>query len=182
MKVGEDEPELRSGYVKTKPKENLGNDEHGVFALDCEMSYTTIGMELTRVTVLDAKCKTVYDKVVKPPNPILDYNTKFSGLTATDFASIKTTLKDVQDDLLDLFSDKTILIGHSLDNDLIALKILHSTVIDTAHLYPHRRGLPFKRALATLSKEYLLKSIRANGRHDSKEDASVTLQLVLRKA
>ena len=36
---------------------------------------------------------------------------------------VHTTLKDVQEELLGMFSDKTILVGHSLESDLIALKV-----------------------------------------------------------
>ena len=48
---------------------------------------------------------------------------RFSGLTEEDMKDVTTTLEDVQEKLLDMFSDKTILIGHSLESDLIALKV-----------------------------------------------------------
>jgi len=40
-----------------------------------------------------------------------------------------------------------VLVGHSIDSDLRALQIVHSRVIDTAALYPHPRGAPFKLSL-----------------------------------
>lgn len=40
------------------------------------MSYTTQGLELTRVTVINDDCKTIYETLVKPDNPIIDYNTR----------------------------------------------------------------------------------------------------------
>ena len=40
------------------------------------MSYTTQGCELTRVTVVNPQGDTVYETIVKPDNPIIDYNTR----------------------------------------------------------------------------------------------------------
>ena len=77
-----------------------------------------------RVTVISSECKTVYETLIKPINPVLDYNTRFSGLTEYDLRYINTTMKDVQTTLLNMFSDKTILIGHSLDGDLRALRVI----------------------------------------------------------
>jgi len=48
---------------------------------------------------------------------------RFSGLTEKDLAGVETTLRDVQAVLLSLFTDKTILIGHSLESDFVALKV-----------------------------------------------------------
>jgi RNA exonuclease 1 len=41
------------------------------------MCSTTIGNELTRVTVIDYSGKTVYETLVKPENEIIDYNTRW---------------------------------------------------------------------------------------------------------
>ncbi len=120
---------------------------------------------MTRVTVVNTKLKTIYETLVKPSNPILDYNSKFSGIKEGDLDRVTTTLSDVQTRLRTLFNDKTILIGHSLDSDLKALKLIHDTVIDTAQVFPHRRGLPYKRALRTLTAEFLKKIIQDDGNH-----------------
>jgi RNA exonuclease 1 len=120
---------------------------------------------LTRVTVVNTKLQTIYETLVKPSNPILDYNSKFSGIKEGDLDRVTTTLSDVQTRLRTLFNDKTILIGHSLDSDLKALKLIHDTVIDTAQVFPHRRGLPYKRALRTLTAEFLKKIIQDDGNH-----------------
>lgn len=45
-------------------------------------------------------------------------------MTAEDFVSVTTTLEDVQRKLLDLVSSETILLGHSLESDLRALKVV----------------------------------------------------------
>jgi RNA exonuclease 1 len=36
---------------------------------------------------------------------------------------------------------------HRLDNDLKALRLVHLRIIDTAVMYPHKSGAPYKRAL-----------------------------------
>ena len=169
-------------YVETQPKPERHPNKHGIYALDCEMCYTTCGLELTRITVINYKFEVVYEKLVKPKNPILDYNTKFSGIKPGDLDSITTTLADVQKDLLEMFSDRSILIGHSLDSDMRALKLYHKHIIDTAQLFPHKRGLPFKRALRTLMVENLRLIIQEDAGHDSKEDACAAFRLVMWKA
>ncbi|KAI4495993.1 hypothetical protein M0802_008208 [Mischocyttarus mexicanus] len=169
------------GYIKTLPK-GIVEEEQGVYALDCEMSYTTQGLELTRITVINDECNVIYETLVKPQNPIVDYNTRFSGITEEDMIGVTTTLLDVQATLLAMFSDKTILVGHSLENDFKALRLLHDTVVDTSVMFPHRNGFPQKRALKNLCSEYLRKIIQNDvGGHDSKEDAVACMELVLWK-
>ncbi|EFN69385.1 RNA exonuclease 1-like protein [Camponotus floridanus] len=166
------------GYVRTLSKD-VSMDEQGVFALDCEMCYTTHGLELTRVTVIDEDCNVIYETLVKPQNPIIDYNTRFSGITEEDMKNVTTTILDVQATLLTMFSDKTILVGHSLESDFKALRLLHDTVVDTSIMFPHKNGYPQKRALKNLCSEYLRKLIQNDiGGHDSKEDAVACMELI----
>lgn len=67
-----------TGFVKTIAcDEDYVPKRKDVYALDCEMCYTTGGLELTRVTVVDINRKTVYDALVKPDNKIIDYNTMY---------------------------------------------------------------------------------------------------------
>lgn len=44
-------------------------------------------------------------------------------MTEADLADTSVTLRDVQAVLLSMFSADTILIGHSLESDLLALKV-----------------------------------------------------------
>ncbi|EDL18975.1 mCG119437 [Mus musculus] len=150
------------GFVRTFQKE-LPKDAHaGVFALDCEMSYTTYSLEVTRVTVMDTDLQVMYDTFVKPDNEVVDYNTRFSGVTDADLVDTSITLWDMQAVLLSMFSADTILIGHSLESDLFALKVIHCTVVDTAVLFPHHRGLPYKCSLRNLMADYLRQIIQDN--------------------
>ncbi|CAF4074874.1 unnamed protein product [Rotaria sp. Silwood2] len=179
-----DDTQLLSGYVKTQPlrKQLGGNECYGIYALDCEMCYTINGLELVRVSVVDHKMQPVYETLVKPHHKVLDYNTRWSGITENQLKACNITIEDVQRRLLKLFNEKSILIGHSLESDLKALKIVHETVVDTSLVFPHAKGKPFKRALKTLMTEFLTKIIQENtDGHDSMEDAISCMELMLWK-
>lgn len=165
--VHEAELELENfiGYVETQPRGAAGRK---IFGIDCEMCFTTVGLELTKVTVINYKQEIIYETLAKPLNPILDYNTMYSGLKHGDLDDVKKTLPDVQKDLLKIISAETILIGHVLNSDMNELKIIHGKFIDTAALHPHKKGLPFKRPLKLLVEEFLHRVIQSgNSGHDS---------------
>lgn len=88
---------------------------------------------------------------------------RFSGITEENMKNVTTTLLDVQATLLTMFSEKTILVGHSLESDFKALRLLHGTVVDTSVMFPHKNGYPQKRALKNLCSEYLRKLIQNDG-------------------
>ena len=170
------------GYVRTRLRKTPPPDGNfGVYALDCEMCFTTCGLELTKVTVVGADGRLVYDSLVRPENYIIDYNTRFSGITARDLSKRATkTLKDVQNDLMGFINADTILIGHGLENDLRALHIIHGTVIDTSVVFPHFYGLPYRRSLKSLAGCFLKRKIQEDSSgHDSFEDARACIELML---
>lgn len=89
---------------------------------------------------------------------------RYSGISEKTLENVTKTLRDVQAALFTKFNAKTILIGHSLESDLKALKIIHSCVVDTSILYPHKMGPPMKRALKNLCIENLKKIIQEDGK------------------
>ena len=90
------------GFVKTKHRKTYpANGNFGVFGLDCEMCYTQQGLELVKVqsvitsnnlviifshqvTVVGIDGRLVYESLVTPENDVIDFNTRFSGITAKD--------------------------------------------------------------------------------------------------
>ena len=99
-------------------------------------------------------------------------------------ANVTTRLVDVQARLLRILTEDTILIGHSLNSDLNALKMTHPFIVDTSIIFPHPRGPPFKSSLKWLSQRYLGREIQkghGNLGHDSIEDAKACLDLVKQK-
>ncbi|XP_022188241.2 RNA exonuclease 1 homolog [Nilaparvata lugens] len=154
----------------------------GIYALDCEMCYTTEDCELTRVTVVNHERETVYDELCKPLAPIIDYCTRFSGVTEEDLQGVTKTLEDVQEDLMRIFNDRTILVGHGIGNDLKALKIIHTNIVDTSIVFPHERSDEFKKKLRDLAREFLKRTIQdGDSGHCSAEDALAALDLMIYK-
>ncbi|KAE9400271.1 hypothetical protein BT96DRAFT_1018956 [Gymnopus androsaceus JB14] len=198
------EPKSIEQEGKPKPRRK-------VYGIDCEMCMTEDGKELTRVCMIDYDTQgVVYDRLVKPSKPVIDYLTRWSGITAEALATATTTFTEAQTDVLRLlspvlpappkpnpFSTKKaspssetqmtpltpILIGHSLESDLKSLKIAHPLCVDTALIYSHPRGRPLKPGLAWLTKKWCGREIqvRGEGGHDPEEDARAAMDLVRKK-
>lgn len=169
--------------VMTCPKDFVATQPAGdkapldMVSVDCEMCVTTAGHELTRVSLVDGTGQVLLDELVLPDNAITDYNTQFSGITAQALVSITTRLADIQEQVCGFVSAETLLVGHGLENDLKALKIIHANCLDTVMLFPHPRGPPAKPALRFLADKYLKRKIQV-GEHDSVVDAQAALDLV----
>ncbi|XP_016411054.1 RNA exonuclease 1 homolog isoform X1 [Sinocyclocheilus rhinocerous] len=167
------------GFVNS-PQSSVAKACPGVFAVDTQICYTTQGLELARVTVVNSSLQVIFDSFVKPDKDVIDYNTRFSGISEDDVKGTNSSLRDVQAALLSFINADTILIGHGLENDLTALKIIHSTVIDTSVVFPHRLGLPHKRELNSLTADYLRRIIQESVvGHDTREDATACMELML---
>jgi hypothetical protein len=179
--------------------------QESAISYDCEMCYTTDGMEVIRITALSwPEGKELLDVLVRPYGEVLDLNTRFSGVSKKQFmeAPQYQPHKKIEDGeeangqlqhlqkvqspavarqlLFDLLAPETPLIGHAIDNDLNVMRIIHPLVIDTVLLYPHPKGLPMRFGLKALAAKHLDRHIQvsdASG-HDSKEDAMATGDLV----
>ncbi|PVU98277.1 hypothetical protein BB559_001695 [Furculomyces boomerangus] len=158
----------------------LNKSKYKVLAIDCEMASTTIGSELARVTVVDHFENTVLDELVKIKGEVLDLNTRYSGLSSLDDA--KYSFEEIQEKCLDLISSETVLVGHGLENDLRAMRLIHEKVIDTVTVFPHSKGLPFRKSLKDISMMVLGNIIQeAKSGHDSREDALTSMKSVVAK-
>ncbi|KAF2757632.1 hypothetical protein EJ05DRAFT_486665 [Pseudovirgaria hyperparasitica] len=185
-------------FIQTPPNPNAPGGRAVCF--DCEMGYTAYGLELIRLTATSwplGEC--ILDVLVRPRGAVLDLNTRFSGVTGDQFSSAPSYTPSAPQDLTDsanlvivesltearalflgLITTTTPLIGHGLENDLHALRLCHPTIVDTAFVFPHSRGLPFRNSLKGLARLHLEKDIQMGGAegHDSLEDARAAGELV----
>ncbi|KAF2126865.1 hypothetical protein P153DRAFT_71842 [Dothidotthia symphoricarpi CBS 119687] len=190
---------LMMPFIQTPENDKAPPDTAVCF--DCEMGYTTNGLELLRLTVISWPThKALVDVLVRPLGHLLDVNTRFSGVSAEQFVNAKpydsANPKPVRNDLRivespyvarDLFlshvSPTTPVLGHALENDLNTIRLIHPTIVDTVLLYPHRQGLPMRHGLRFLAKSNLGIEIQQGGAagHDSFEDARTTGELIRHK-
>ena len=157
-----------------------------IVSMDCEMAYTINGgMELIRLTVLDENDHLLIDTLVRTETEITDFNTRFSGITKEMYETERTVSFEEAIEMLKYYvSRTTIVMGHGLENDLVALRLLHYSVIDTALLYPHPRGRPYRIGLKDLMKRETGLDIQTAGEkgHSSIEDAAAASLLVRKRA
>ncbi|RMJ28285.1 hypothetical protein PHISP_00848 [Aspergillus sp. HF37] len=194
-----------------KTPDQPGKGPQRPVCFDCEMGYTTQGLELVRLTAVTwPEGKVLLDILVRPFGEILDLNSRFSGIfpehyaTAIPYGSkVPDTVSSAPEDgevetapmqvvdspavarelLFKHLQPDTPLIGHAIDNDLNACRIIHPTVIDTVLLYPHQAGLPIRMSLKMLARRHLDRDIQTGGNHghDSMEDSVATGDLVRAK-
>ncbi|GKY92779.1 hypothetical protein MPSEU_000247700 [Mayamaea pseudoterrestris] len=180
-----------SPFVAAFPATDTALPTHPqIFAMDCEMVRTTVGMELARITLVkivafsaDAtETEVVFDEIVKPKNTVLDYLTPYSGITAEmlDKDDACVSIEQVQATLLAAISAQDIIVGHSLENDFQAARWMHSRVIDTSILF-REESHSFKYSLRHLVGTLLKRQIQTAD-HCSEEDALAALQLAVRRA
>lgn len=168
--------DLEEGWVITQTLSDPDEERH-IYALDCEMCRAKSGSVLTRVSLVNWQGETIIDELVKPEEEIIDYVTRYSGITKELLLNVKTNLKDIQLKFLKIIDKNDILIGHSLENDFKVLKLIHLNVIDTSIIFG-TFGLP-KPSLRYLSKSYLFRIIQSNyDGHSSIEDSIACLDLI----
>lgn len=144
--------------------------------IDCEMGYTSRGFELLRITAMDFfSGEEVFDILVRPKGEILDLNTRWSGV-----AEIKEEALSFEDSISllgEVIDSNTVMVGHGLENDMNAMRLIHTKIVDTAILYPKHKATPtFRYSLKQLSFQYLGRNIQS-GQHDSGEDSLAAIDI-----
>ncbi|GMH58868.1 hypothetical protein TrST_g5255 [Triparma strigata] len=156
-----------------------------IYAIDCEMVQTTSSNvstpSLARCTITTPSGSQIYDRYILPQNPITDYLTLYSGISPETYTSNPhINLETFQTEVKKLISSEDIIVGHSLENDLMAMEMCHDNVVDTAVLFKDEED-GRKHSLKYLLKGFFNKDIQ-RGSHDSGEDARAAMDMALLKS
>lgn len=98
-----------------------------MFGLDCE--FVIIAKDngttsaLGSISIVNEHGGVVYKTLVQPDAVIVDYATRWSGLTEKLLSPVTTTLLDVQTKIRKFLPPDAILVGHSLDSDLKVMQV-----------------------------------------------------------
>lgn len=168
------EEELAS--YKELPSEDSLNTQK-IIAIDCEMIETTEGEELARLSATDENGKMILDQLFRPKGGIKDLRYQYSGITEEMIKSTDIPTTEAVNILSQIASANTIIVGHSLENDLKIMKLLHKNCIDTAVVYNADSRPPSKPPLANLYAKYIKKPFRTGATHDPAEDAMAAMVL-----
>lgn len=158
---------------------------HLVLAVDCEMVQTVSDdMALARVSAVDVSGSCVLDFLVMACNDksyIEDTREGITGLTRGQLQKEGVSLEEARDRFASVCFRDTVLIGHALDHDLLALELSHDLIIDTCMLYPVEGCATYTHSLEYLTRQVLKRQMSRDskkGVHDSLEDAINSLDLV----
>ncbi|KAM6170125.1 RNA exonuclease 4 [Rhynchocyon petersi] len=151
-------------------------------ALDCEMvGVGPKGAEsiAARVSIVNQHGKCVYDKYIRPAEPVTDYRTAVSGIRPADLKQGEE-LAVVQKEVADMLKGR-ILVGHALHNDLKVLFLHHpkKQIRDTQKYKPFRRQVNCSRPSLKLLSERILGIRVQQSEHCSLQDAQAAMRLYI---
>lgn len=182
-------PKAESGGApcsrKPTPRESAGPLPSKCVAIDCEMVGTGPRgrvSELARCSVVSYYGDVLYDKYIRPEMPIVDYRTRWSGITRQHMRKA-IPFQVAQKEILKLLKGKVV-VGHALHNDFQALKYVHprGQTRDTTYV-PNLLSQPglhtrTRVSLKDLALQLLHKKIQVGQHgHSSVEDAVTAMEL-----
>ena len=140
----------------------LPNKRPAIYSLDCEFVQMKSGLALGQIIMIDDQERVVMNATVMPPEPIVDYLSQYSNLSKEDFQENSLTEPQFHAKLSKFLGPNVILIGHSLQCDLLKMKVIHHKVVDTARLFKHPDGPQFVLSLKSLALKFLDKQTITN--------------------
>lgn len=151
-----------------------------LLAMDCEMCETAKSNKaLLSVSLVDEEGTLLYSTLVKPKAKVIDYRTELTGIGEEDMVNVKVSRAEASRRVRKYLQEGTVLIGHSLNHDLQALRIDYRPVIDTSLIYQYEGLSMALPSLEVLSSRLLQRQLRTDKKHNSTDDAKATIELVL---
>jgi len=173
-------------WIKAKPYGSWCKSNPQAIAIDCEMcesqdplSGAKNSKALCRISVVNAEKpeEVLLDTLVKPAWPVTDYRTRINGIKKENLDNVEFTLRHAQAFMLKLCSEETIIVGHAIVNDLVALKMEHDIVSDSSFLFRAKDSPNSCPSLKDCVKTILKKEMPET--HDSVNDARKALECVV---
>ncbi|KAI2703466.1 hypothetical protein CBS147333_8800 [Penicillium roqueforti] len=189
-------PSPKTGHFRQVPRPSDNLPRRRAIVLDCEMVQVEAGRrELAFLSAIDFLTgEVLIDNYVQPKSRVVNWDSRFSGVTpsAMNKAVRKGTAlfgwEEARSKLWEFMDSETILIGHSLNNDLDVLGIIHWNIVDSsiitseAVFYTVHAGEPLNRtwSLKTLTNELVNYDIQVGKQgHSALEDAHATRDIVI---
>mmetsp|Transcript_2336 Transcript_2336/g.6797 ORF Transcript_2336/g.6797 Transcript_2336/m.6797 type:complete len:635 (-) Transcript_2336:100-2004(-) len=178
----ENEPDGVESWIKAKPYGQWCTSNPPAIAIDCEMCETrdpVTGVNdakaLCRISVVNAvnPDEVLLDTLVKPAWPVVDYRTRINGIKAEHLETVQFTLRHAQAFMMALCSEETVITGHAVHNDLVALKMQHHCNADSAFLFSVKDEPGATPSLKDLAMAVMGKAMPNT--HDSVNDARTAL-------
>jgi hypothetical protein len=170
-------------WFTTKPYGQWCAGNPTSIAIDCEMCETKEpgtgkidSKALCRISIVngDNPSEVLLDTLVKPEWPVSNYRTWVNGIEEKDLKDVQFTLQHAQTFMQALCSEQTVIVGHAVHNDLLALRMVHHVNVDTAHLFTHTSVEDGTPSLKNLAHGVLNREMPEV--HDSVNDARVALE------
>lgn len=149
-------------------------------AMDCEMvGVGPTGEEsiAARVSIVNQFGKCVYDKYIKPTQPVTDYRTAVSGIRPEHLKQGEE-FEIVQKEVAEMLKGR-ILVGHALHNDLKVLFLDHpkKKIRDTQKYKPFKSQVKSGRPSLKLLAERILGAQVQQAEHCPIQDAQAAMRL-----
>ena len=157
-----------------------------IVGLDCEFVECISQKNcLARCSIVDYNLNVIEDLYVTPPQKVIDYRYKYSGITPKKLYSSYAIGFDQAKERVSSLIDSKIVIGHSLWNDSRVLELAFNVAIDISLLKSlrskmlklgHHRESRSSYGLKLMAKELLHLEIQTKT-HCSIEDAATAVRL-----
>ncbi|XP_032117886.1 RNA exonuclease 4 isoform X2 [Sapajus apella] len=132
-----------------------------------------------RVSIVNQYGKCVYDKYIKPTEPVTDYRTAVSGIRPENLQQGEE-LEVVQKEVAEMLKGR-VLVGHALHNDLKVLFLDHpkKKIRDTQKYKPFKSQVKSGRPSLRLLSEKILGIRIQQAEHCSIQDAQAAMRLYI---